>query len=209
MTHELDHLLWGVPDLDEGIAQLADLVGVEPVPGGPHPGFGTRNALLSLGAGVYLEVIAPDPVQDLDCTRGEILVALPAPKLLTFAVRTSELNRVERLVEGAGLRTPGPVAMSRLRPDGRRLAWKVLKFPGNPFGESLPFFIDWGGSKHPSADSPGGCTLEALEVGHPDRDALADLYAALEIGVEVVAAPEPRMRAVVDTPAGRVTLGEG
>ena len=107
MTFALDHLLWGVSDLDEGVAHLAQLVGVEPEPGGEHPGFGTRNALLSLGAGVYLEVIAPDPLQDLGGTRGESLAALAVPTLLTFALRASDLPRLALQVEAAGLLTPG------------------------------------------------------------------------------------------------------
>ncbi len=206
MTFALDHLLWGVPDLDEGVAHLAQLVGVEPEPGGEHPGFGTRNALLSLGAGVYLEVIAPDPLQDLGGTRGESLAALAVPTLLTFALRASDLPRLALQVEAAGLLTPGPVAMSRLRPDRRRLAWEVLRLGGHPYGDSLPFFIDWLESEHPSVDSPGGCALKGFEVGHPEHDALADLYAKLKIDVMVIAAPEPQLRATLETPVGSVTL---
>jgi hypothetical protein len=206
MPYEIDHLLWGVPNLDRGIADLAQLVGVEPELGGEHPGFGTRNAILSLGIGVYLELIAPDPGQDPTGTRGELLFGLNAPKLMTFAMRTNDLGRVERLAEQAGLDTSGPIIRSRLKPSGERLCWRHLKFPENPFGEALPFFIDWEGGEHPSVKSPGGCSLQTLEVQHPQGFALAELYATLEIDVEVGVDPEPAVRAVLATPQGNVAL---
>lgn len=213
MPHALDHLLWAAPTLDEGTARFAELSGVTPGRGGAHPGFGTRNALLALGGeayhSVYLEIIAPDPAQALAGTRGATLAALEAPTLLTYAVRADDLERVARLADGAGLSTPGPVAMSRVRQDGVRLEWRVLHLAGHPFGELLPFFIEWGDTPHPSRSAPGGCTLEAFEVAHPDREALAALYAALEIEVRVASAPSSRLRAALRTPRGEVALDGG
>ena len=58
---ELDHLVVACLDLDDGDAWLRRRLGVALAPGGRHTGWGTHNRLLQLGAGVYLELIAPDP----------------------------------------------------------------------------------------------------------------------------------------------------
>ena len=57
------HLVVASADLAVGVAWVEDRLGVAPVPGGVHTGFGTRNALLGLG-GPYLEVMSYDPAQE-------------------------------------------------------------------------------------------------------------------------------------------------
>ena len=206
LMHKLDHILWATPDLGEGTKQMAELLGVQPEIGGKHPGFGTRNSLLSLGDEVYLEIIAPDPEQDLKGNRGEHLATLTKPQLLTFAVRTFDMKRVEELVAQAGLETQGAITMSRRHPEGHLLKWQVLRLENHSWGDVMPFFIDWGDTNHPAQTTPKGGVLLEFKVSHPKYEALADVYKALAIDVAVSHSDVARLEAILETPKGQVTL---
>ena len=201
----IDHLLWAAPDLDAGSALIGRLTGVEPAIGGSHPGFGTRNSLLSLGD-TYLEVIAPDPAQPGHGNRGGEIAAMAQPGLITFAVRTGDLDVYAAAARRAGVGTRGPVAMARTRPDGVRLDWACLYVTHPVYGEAIPFAIDWRGSPHPAGTTPPGCRLLGFTVLHPDPGPLAAIYRALKISVAVQGAARPGFLASLATPAGVVTL---
>jgi hypothetical protein len=204
---ELDHLLWASPDLDRGTRLFEELTGVVPARGGSHPGFGTRNSLVSLGSGSYFEIISPDPEQSLDDNRGGRIAAMPRPGLLTFALRAADLGMVRRAAEASGLSVDNPIAMSRTRPDGVKLAWSVL-YPRDPaLGEAVPLVIDWGNSPHPSGTTPSGCRLHSFAALQPDPEPLRRVYGALGVPVDVKRAPTPAFFAVLDTPRGEVVLG--
>ncbi len=122
----LDHLLWGVPDLDQGIRAFAEHSGVHAAIGGRHSGAGTHNALLDLEDDRYLEIIAPDPSQDRLSGFGLLLSDLSAPGLVTWAARTG----VDALVLAnarAVCRSSGEIdAMSRLQYFGAVYVWRLL-----------------------------------------------------------------------------------
>jgi hypothetical protein len=202
----LDHILWAAPDLGAGEKTIGALTGVAPARGGAHPGFGTRNSLIGLDSGIYFEIISPDPAQDLEGNRGGRIAAQPRPGIMTFAIRSDDLDALSAAAQREGLSLQGPVAMSRDRPDGVRLDWTILYLEDSGFGEAIPFVIDWGGSAHPSESVPAGCRLRSFAVLHPKADELARLYAALDIPVPVKRGAYPGFVAELATPNGDVVL---
>lgn len=206
MGVQLDHILWGAPDLDAGAALFERLSGIAPAPGGSHAGFGTRNRLLSLGDGIYFEVIAPDPAQKLEGTRGAKLAALRSPGLIAFSVRADDIGALKRAADAAGIPSRGPVAMGRTRADGVRLDWEILYFGAEADADAIPFAIDWKNSPHPSRSTPGGLTLKSFVALHPERERLAAIYKTLGIPVAVERADRAGYLATLATPRGDLLL---
>ncbi|MEM7353448.1 MAG: VOC family protein [Acidobacteriota bacterium] len=202
----LDHLLWGVSDLDAGIRDIADRSGVQAMFGGSHPGVGTHNALIDLQDQRYLEIIAPDPAQEQFSGFGALLRQLQAPSLLTWAARSDDIEAVASAARGAGLQ-PGEIyRMSRQRPDGDLLQGRILQFEDHAWGPLLPFFIQIDGGTHPSLDAPSGCRLDRFSLVHPEAQHLGRLLGQLGLETDVRSGSEPALKATIDAPIGRFDL---
>lgn len=190
----LDHLVYAVPDLARAIDWFADATGVRPAIGGSHEGMGTHNALVSLGD-CYLELIAPDPGQPDPPLSGQPrpfgLDEVLAPDgqgatLVGFAIRPSDGETIDDLADRAADAgyDPGPtIAMSRLTPDGSRLAWRLTL----PTQRTLPFIIDWGDTPQPHTTQPGGVALTSFAVIHPRPFDVLGVFAALGLDITVTA----------------------
>jgi hypothetical protein len=159
---ELDHLIVGARDLDEGIAYLEKLSGYRAAYGGSHPGRGTRNALLKLGGHhSYLEILAPDPEQPALLWHKE-LATLDEPRVVGCAERVNDINALAAHLRKRGVEVIGPTPGSRTRPNGEILRWTLLLCADDREG-ILPLYIAWDSdSPHPSDDAPGGCILVDL-----------------------------------------------
>ncbi|MET7460841.1 VOC family protein [Nonomuraea sp. NPDC005501] len=207
MTHlELDHLVYAVPDLLAGVEEFAERTGVQPVPGGSHPG-GTANHLVGLGPGAYLEIIGPDPAAGPGARpRAFGLETLTEPRLTAWAVRGDDLEARVRRARERGY-DPGKVEpLSRVRPDGVRLDWVLTRRDDPAAVRLVPFLIDWGDAPHPAASGLPQLGLVSFTASHPDPESVRADLAALEAGLEVTEGPEPALRAHLDTPRGPVTL---
>ena len=204
----IDHLVLAVPSLSSGIVHVEGLTGVEPVPGGSHPGVGTHNALLSLGAPTYLEVIAPDPEQTGLQVRSFGLEDPPtAPRLVAFAVGCADLDATVAMLRAVGHEdVADPYAMTRRRPDGVELAWRLAMI-GRRVGGAHPFLIAWDGGASPALDSPLGGRFVALRAGDPDAASSAELLSTLGVDVPVETADAEWLMATIETSAGPVTIG--
>ena len=204
----MDHLVFGVGDLAQGIALVERQTGVRARVGGKHPGRGTHNALLSLGGRQYLEIIALDPEQtNASGSMFAALEKLTEPRFIAWAIAVDDIDDIARRARAANYELVGPQDASRAQPDGRLLKWRALRL-GIPDLEGVPFFIEWHkASVHPSQDSPAGCRLVSFAIEHTDPDRMGRVLETLGAEAAVTRGPRVRLRARLQTPKGHVELG--
>jgi hypothetical protein len=201
---QLDHLAYGTPDLLASVRHIHELTGVEPSPGGRHETQATANYLLALGGQSYLEIIGPDP--DRTSTPGWFgLAELAEPRLLTWAVRSGDIDGLVASARAAGYDPLDAVDMSRLTPTGETLSWRLTPDTVETTGGLVPFVIDWGTTPHPTTRGLPRLELREFTVTSPYPDELAGLLAALGLEVDLRLG-EAHLRCVLDTPNGLVTL---
>lgn len=202
----VDHVILGVADLDRGCREFENLTGVQPRPGGRHPGAGTRNALVSLGERTYLEIMAPDP----EAATGNSKTRLGAFASLTpvgWAIGTTTLAQDAIRLRDLGFEIGTPGHGSRVQPDGLVLRWTSLSVR-LPDTRHSPFFIEWDrNTRHPASTSPPGCRLEALMIQESQPTALATLVKQLALDVSIRRGAAPAMRIALACPKGRVVFG--
>ena len=203
----IDHVIVGVADLDDGIAQMKRMTGVTAVFGGAHPGQGTRNALMSLGDATYLELLAPDPNQNIDNDEVRELARLARPTPIGWAVSGTGEARLRATFGPTGIRLSPSEPGARRKPDGSILHWVTLGY--EMLDDALaPFFIFWAEpALHPAPTSPGGCTLERLKIEHQSASQLRSALAPLRLNVTVAQASTPRLLLSLQCGARTVRLG--
>ena len=198
---QLDHIMFACADLQAGIDEIYELTGVMPAPGGSHPGVGTRNALLSLDNRQYLEIIAPDPAQDLAGTTGQLLLDHGGSGIRSWAVASDNLSEVASQAAALELDSREIIDMSRTTPEGAELAWRLLFLKDS----HMPFFIDWLESPHPALSTPSGCTLERFNITTPTPAVYQGFLDALDLPLNAQGGA-PAFSAQLSTPNGIVTL---
>lgn len=168
----LDHLSYAAgPDgLASTAARLGRLLGEPFADGGVHPRFGTRNMVLPLTGGTYLEVVEvlDHPASD-KAPFGQAVRSRSnrGGGWMGWVVAVPDISEVEQRLGRSA------VDGNRHRPDGHELRWKQIGVLGLQRDPQLPFFVQWQGkaADHPSHGG-AGCRihLDALEIaGDPVR----------------------------------------
>jgi hypothetical protein len=160
----LDHLSYaaGPQGLAACVQRLGARLGAGFTDGGIHPSFGTRNFVLALTGGCYLEVVeALDHPAVERAPFGRAVRARTAEGggWLAWVVGVDDIAPVEaRLARTAA-------AGHRRRPDGVDLRWAQIGVNDVAADPQLPFFVQWHGpaEDHPSAGN-SRVTLRSIEI---------------------------------------------
>ena len=203
----IDHLVYPTPDLDLGIATIERLLGVRATAGGRHPGAGTRNALVALGPGTYLEIVGPDRTQPQpEQPRWFRIDEIDAPRLVTWAAKVDSIDQISRKARRLGVGLGGIVAGSRRRDDGVLLAWRYTN-PRTVVADGIiPFLIDWGTTPHPSESAAQGASLITLRAEHPQPEPIRDVARRLGLSLQIDRGSQPALVATIASLRGEVEL---
>ena len=167
----VDHVVYAAEHdgLQATARRLAEQIGVEPVDGGVHPRFGTRNIILPLAHERYVEVVEvlDHPASD-KAPFGQVVRARSecGGGWLGWVVQVDDITEQEKRLGRQS------VLGNRHRPDGVELRWKQLGVRGLQADPQLPFFVQWESPAelHPSNGASGDYTLACLEIaGDPQR----------------------------------------
>ena len=202
----IDHIILGAKDLDSAVRAFEQSTGVKPQFGGVHPGRGTRNALVSLGDGTYLEIIAPDPDQKDARGMGADLATLQRTMPVGWAIGTTDVAALRAQLDRRAFRSSEPEPGNRATPSGAHLSWVTFGVSGID-DNVAPFFIQWADpSQHPSHSAPAGCRLRSLSVKTPQPDSLAMLVGQLGLKVTITRNDRATIAVSLDCPKGRITF---
>lgn len=203
----VDHLVLATPNLEQGIEFVRDHLGVDAVPGGHHPVYGTRNALVSLGSACYLEIVGPDnKVLDTDEVKVFGIHELDEPRLVTWAAKGSDLEELVETVRSEMIDLGAVTLGSRRQPNGCELTWSFTDPLAARNGGVLPFFIDWGDTGHPASSLENVCALLKIRLYHPHAAETQRRLGVLGLELPVETAEDPRVAATIRSPKGEVEL---
>ncbi|MCF2572046.1 VOC family protein [Brevibacterium sp. UCMA 11754] len=215
LPSEFDHLVIAVPNLAESVEQYHNMLGVEAIPGGAHPGLGTANALLGLegvggGAGrdVYLEILGPDPEQD-PALAASRLTGITEPAVQRWAIHpadfdglvTSAARSIEPHIDLGEVHD-----MTRRTPEGMLLEWRLTRRKPLALGGIQPFLIDWKDSPHPARQAMPTVRLERFWATSPDVDTTSRVLRSLGATIEVEAGVTETLHATLKGPGGSWTI---
>jgi hypothetical protein len=180
----IDHLMYAVADLEETERRFAADHGLRATGSGEHPEFGTRNRIVPVGPGQYIELMAVgDDGSGHPLARAVAEAAGDGGRPLALCLRPDDLDTLARRLS-LEIR-PG----ERHNPGGEVLRWRLAGIEAALGPERLPFFIDWQGAEgrldrqHGDAAVTNG--IEWVEYG-ADRARLAEWVGADEVPLRMV-----------------------
>jgi Glyoxalase-like domain len=144
----LDHVLVAVDDLDAAAERLSRERGLACAPGGRHLDMGTANRVVPLGA-AYLELLVVDNDDDVpnpyfrDRIR-EVLAGGPGP--FAYVLRGTHDGVLDATARKLSLE---PFSVSRTRPDGTVITWRLIGMAEALTDGSVPGVIEWEPGQNP------------------------------------------------------------
>lgn len=208
LGRQIDHIVLAVPDLEQSTKEFKEKYNIDLVYGGKHESFGTHNALLNLGKGSYLEVLAPDlDNTTFDGPRWMGADLSQRPVVCRWALKSHDLVKDQEALRKINSEYGNIIEGSRQKLDGSTLRWQMIRPLPTPLVDIAPFMVDWKDSdSHPTDSLPEGCQLLSIEFAHPQAEQMLGLFNDLELEREISSKEEQQITIRLQTENGIITL---
>lgn len=207
MKKVIDHLVYCVPDLKEGMQTIEEKFGIAPIYGGQHLTRGTHKALLNLGKGCYLELLAADSQNNtISPPRWMGVDLIKTSKVTRWAIKSTDFDREISVLEKVNFELGKTFAGSRKTSEGALLNWKMSLPLPSPEVEILPFFLDWKDSVHPTENLPEKCQLIELRATHPNPKIIQNTLKKLGAELKIEQSDIISIIAKIKTPRGVIEI---
>lgn len=200
----IDHIVLAVPNLNRACDEFIINYGISPIFGGKHEQFGTHNALVNLGEGNYLEILAPDPSNVTSIGKRWMGADLVNKSVVSrWALKSSNLESDQATLKAVNPSYGEIIEGQRQKMTGELLQWKMIKPLAEPLTDVLPFMVDWSGTEtHPTDSLPEECKFLSIEVKHPEVDQIQSVFNQLDLSTSVEYAAEASLKIRLQTDMG-------
>jgi hypothetical protein len=192
----LSQVIFGVTDLEAASDRFRAL-GFDVLDGGVHPGVGTANRVIPLGAH-YIEllaVVSPELARESEYGRSLLRAIAGGDRLVRWSLRTRAIEAV------AGRLGIAVEHRKRQRPDGELLTWRAAGLALALADSTMPFFMQW---DH-EAQYPGA--LVANHANGARRVTSLSLKPRDERFARWIEGADAPLRIVTDTEPGLCSVG--
>lgn len=206
---QIDHIVYTVLDLDTAISDFEKQLGVRPIFGGYHTTFGTKNALINLDNGIYLELLAADETNtDVKPPRWMGVDLLTRNQITRWALKSDNLEKDRVPLKMYNPEMGNIRSGSRNTASGSLLQWQLIMPLPSPEVELIPFMVDWSTSEtHPHNELPNmNCELLELIATHPNPDLFSEAFQALGLKFRIDQSEEIGLKLRLNCPKGIIEI---
>ncbi len=205
--NDIDHIVWAVRNLEEGMNLFLQKTGVQPTYGGLHTTQGTKNALVKIGPRSYFEILAPDLDSKIQANRWMGIDEIAHPKITRWALSTDDIYAKRDTLKSYDPALAIISEGSRLLQSGGTLQWRMTLPTATPMVQLAPFYIDWSDSVyHPCDQLDQHCTITSIQFYHPAPASIRTLYQDLTLKKHDIIKGQVNICLTLATPKGLVTF---
>jgi len=199
---KIDHLVYCVPNLGQGIIDIENKLGVKAIIGGAHLTQGTKNALINLGEDCYLEILAIDKSNiDIKPPRWMGIDLIQSAKITRWALKTQDIIKDSKNLKKHNPDMGHVTGGSRKMTNGKTLTWEIAMPLAAPEVDIVPFITDWSKSEaHPTDTLNQKCNLLELRLNHPNPKELQNLFDQMQITLKINKSDTPSIQTLIQCP---------